>query len=99
MGWAGFSVISHHEAVGQPVAKPAEGAVSRSGEAEKPLLALWRCLAVWVGVSEHKRMTGSMGSWWLHLLGRSGLELLPLWPSSSRFQKKSRKIQSLWLTY
>lgn len=36
------------------MAKPAEGAVSRSGEAEKPLLALWRCLAAWVGVSEHK---------------------------------------------
>lgn len=45
-----------------PVAKPVEGDVSRSGEAEKPLLALWRCLAVWVDVSSTKGMMRSMGS-------------------------------------
>ena len=43
------------------MAKPVEGNVSRAGEAEKPLLALWRCLSVWVGVSEHKGDDGVHG--------------------------------------
>lgn len=35
--------------------------MSRSGEAEKPLLALWKCLAVLVCVSEHKGDDGIHG--------------------------------------
>jgi len=40
--------------MGQPVARPVERGVSRSGEAQRSLLASGRGLAVWVGVSKHK---------------------------------------------